>query len=108
MPHSQNSNKSTSGVPQVGIQSPMLFKIYIFEINFLPKEVQISTYADDITITVSHTINHLSPTIYSKIFLQSIILFTPDPAEYGTTLSFKLNNQTPTTTKTPKNSWNYF
>ena len=54
-----------------------------------------------ITVTVS-------PTIYSKIFLQSITLFTPDPAEYRTTISFKLNNQTPTTIKTSKNSWNYF
>ena len=104
MAYSQNSNESTSGVPQVGIWSPTLFKIYIFEINFLLKDVQISTYADDITVTVSHTNHHLSPTIYSRIFLQSITLFTPEPAEYGTTLSFKLNNQTPATIKTPKNS----
>ena len=108
MAHSQNSNKSTSGVPQVGIWSPTLFKIYIFEINFLPKDVQISTYADNRTVIVSHTNHHLSPIFYSRIFLQSITLFTPDLAEYGTTLSFKLNNQTPTTIKTPKNSWNYF
>ena len=101
MAHSQNSNKSTSVVPQV-IRFPTLFKIYISEINFFPKDVQISTYAYDIIVTVSHTNHHLSPTIYSRIFLQSITLFTPDPAEYGTTLSFKLNNQTPTTTKHPK------
>ena len=85
MAHYKNSNKSTYGVPQVGIRSSTLFKIYIFEINFLPKDVQISTYADDIAVTVSHTNHHLSPTIYSKIFLQSIIFFTLDPAEYGTT-----------------------
>ena len=102
MAHSQNSNKSTPGVPQVGIRSPTLFKIYISEINFLPKDVQISTYADDITITASCTNHHLSPTIYSRIFLQSSTLFTPDPAEYGTTVSFKLSNQTPTSTKYPK------
>ena len=29
-------------------------------------------------------------------------LFTPDPVEYGTNLSLKLNNQTLTTTKHPK------
>ena len=49
MAHSQNLNKSTSGVPQVGIPFPTLFKIYISEITVLPKDVQISTYADDIT-----------------------------------------------------------
>ena len=102
--HSQNSNKSKSGVPHVGIRPETLFKIYIFEINFFPKDVQISTYPDDITATVSHTNYHLSPTIYTKIFLQNISLFISDPA----TLSFKLNNQTPTKIKTPKNSWNYF
>ena len=104
MTHSQSLNKSTSGVPQVRIWSPTLFKIYVFEINFFPKDIQILTYANNITVTVSHTNHHLRPTIYSRIFLQSITLFTPDPAEYGTTLSFKLNNLTPTTMKTPKNS----
>ena len=67
-----------------------------------PKDVQISTYANDITITASHTCHHLSPTIYSTIFLQSTTLFTLDPAKYDTTLSFNLNNQTPPTTKHPK------
>ena len=43
MAHSQNLNKSTSGVPQGGIQSPTLFKIYISEITLLPKDIHIST-----------------------------------------------------------------
>ena len=79
MAHSQNPNKSTSGVPQVGIRSPTLFKIYISEITLLPKDVQISTYAYDVAITVFHTNHHLSPTTHSTIFLQIITLFTPDP-----------------------------
>ena len=32
----------------------------------------------------------------------TVVLFTPDPAEYSTTLSLKLNNQTLPTTKHPK------
>ena len=36
------------------------------------------------------------------MFLQSIKRFTSYPAEYGTTLSFNLNNQTLPTTKHPK------
>ena len=40
---SQNSNKSTSGVSQSGVQCPIVFKIYIPEITLLPKDVQIST-----------------------------------------------------------------
>ena len=55
-----------------------------------------------ITITASHTNHHLSPTTHSTIFLQSITLFTTDPAEYGTILSFNLNNQTLLTTKHSK------
>ena len=68
----------------------------------LPKRHTNSTYANDITIAASHTNHHLSPTTHSTMFLQIIILFTPDPAEYGTTLLFNINNQTPPTTKHPK------
>ena len=67
-------------------------------VSLFPKDIQISTYANDITIRASHTNHHLSPITHSTIFSQSLTLFTPDPAEYGTTLSFNLNNQTPPTT----------
>ena len=83
MTHSQNSNESTSGVRQVEIRSPTLFKIYISKVTLLPKDVQISTYGIDIRITASHTEHHLSPTTHSTIFLQCVTLFTPDPVEYG-------------------------
>ena len=77
-----------------------------------------TTYADDITIIASHTKplkahQLIQPYIY-KIYKWATIynlhintdkttatLFTPDPGEYGTTLSLKLNNQT------PQNFWNY-
>ena len=59
MARSQNSNKSTFGVPHGGIRSPTLLKIYISEITLRANDIQISAYADDITITASHTNHHL-------------------------------------------------
>ena len=47
-----------TGVPQGGILSPTLFNIYTSDIPL--KDIQITTYADDITITASHT-KHLRP-----------------------------------------------
>ena len=40
-----------TGVPQGEELSPTLFNIYTFDIPLMPKDVQITTYADDITIT---------------------------------------------------------
>ena len=59
MERSQNLNKSTFGVPQGGIWSPTLFKIYISEITLPQNDIQISPYADD--ITASHPNHHLRP-----------------------------------------------
>ena len=44
-----------TGVPQSGVLSPTLFNIHTSDIPLPPKDVQITTYADDITITASHT-----------------------------------------------------
>ena len=69
-----------------------------------PKDVQITTYADDITITASHIKHHKTQQLI-QLYLHKIYewattnnlhininkttttLFTPDPAEYSTTLS---------------------
>ena len=105
-------------VTQGGVLSPILFNIHISDISFAPKDIQITTYADDITITASHTKHHkvqqlIQPYLH-KIYewtttnnlhintdKTTTTLSTPDPAEYSTTLSLKLNN------KTPQNSWNH-
>ena len=107
-------------VPQGGVLSPTLFKIYTSDIPLPPKDVQITTYADDITITASHTkhrkAQQLIQPYFHKIYKWATInnlhinidkttttLFTSDPAEYRITLSLKLNNQTLPTTKHQKN-----
>ena len=56
MAHSQNSKQINTGVPQGGVLSPTLFNICTSNILLPPKDIQITTYADDdITITASYT-----------------------------------------------------
>ena len=66
-----------TGVPQGGVLSPTLFNNYTSDILFSPKNVLITTYADDITITPSHMkhFKHIS-------------------TKYKNGLSLKSNNQT--------------
>ena len=72
MPHSRNSNRSTSGVSQGGIWSSTLLKIYITKITLPQNHIQISAYADDITITASHTNHYLRPNnSFNNIFAKS-------------------------------------
>ena len=113
MAHSQNSNESTLEYYKVEsyLQHYLTFTSLTF---YIPqKNVQI-TYADDITITASHTKQLIQPYLH-KIYecattnnlhintdKTTTTLFTPDPAEYSTTLSLKLNNQTLPSTKHSK------
>ena len=46
------------GVSQGRVLSTTFFNIYTSDISLPPKDVQITTYADDITITASHTKHH--------------------------------------------------
>ena len=108
-----------TGVPQGEVLFPILFNLYISNIPLSPKDVQITTYADDITITASHT-KHCKDQQLIQLYFHKIYkwittnnfyintdkttttVFTPDPTEYSTTLSLKLNNQTLPTTRHPK------
>ena len=107
MAHSQNLNKLTLEYHKVEfcIQHYLAFTPLTFH---SPKRhtVQITTYADDITITVSHTKHHeaqlLIQPYLNKIYewattnnlhintdKTTTTLFISDLPEYGTTLSLK-------------------
>ena len=97
--------------------------MYMSDIPLPPKNVQITRYADDITILASHTKHHkaqqlIQPYLH-KIFKwattnnlhvntdkSTTTLFIPDPVKDGIKLSLKLNNET-LPTKHTKISWNH-
>ena len=101
-----------TGVSQGGVLPPTLFNIYTSDIPLTPKDIQITTYADDITITASHikqrkTQQLIQPylhkiyewattnNLYINTDKTTTTLFAPDPAEYSTN------------SKTLQNSWNH-
>ena len=86
--------------------SSTLFNIYTYDIPFLSKDVQITTYADDVTIIASNTKHHRAQQLIQlclyKIYEWDTTnnlhintdktittLFTPDPVKSNTTLSLE-------------------
>ena len=108
--YSSKTHIFKTGVPQGGVLSPSLFNLYIADIPTPTNpHINLTGYADDITITATHT-NYRTAETYLQPYLDSIThwatrnnlilnanktqttLFTPDPAEYSKSLSLSINN----------------
>ena len=108
--HTSKQRQFKTGVPQCGVLSPTLFNIYTPDLPPPSAPVQVTAYADDITITSTHTSTsaakkYIQPYLH-KVFAwtkqnnlllntdkTTCTLFTPDPAEYTSNLDLTLNNK---------------
>ena len=104
--HTTSHRQFKTDVTQCGVLSPTLFNIYTADIPPLRAPVLVMDYADDITITLTHTSTsavkkYIQPYLH-KVFAWSkynnltlnpdkitFTLFTPDPAEYKSYLDLK-------------------
>ena len=104
--HTSPQRQFKTGVPQGGVLSPTLFNIYTAAIPPPRAPVQVIVYAEDITITSTHT-STSATNKYIQLYLHKVFawtkqnnltlnpdnttctLFTPDPAEYKSNLDLK-------------------
>ena len=107
--HTSSQRQFKTGIQQGGVLSPTLFNIYTADIPPPRAPVQVMVYADDITITSTHTSTsaakkYIQPYLH-KVFAwtkqnnltltpdkTTCTLFTPNPTEYKSNLDLKINN----------------
>ena len=107
--HTSSQRQFKIGVPQGSVFLSTLFNIYIEDISPPRAPVQGMAYADDITITYTHTSTSAAKK-YIQPYLHKVVawtkqnnltlnpdkttctLFTPDPAEYKSNMDLKMNN----------------
>ena len=109
--HTSKQRQFKTGVPQGGVLSPTLFNIFTSDLPPPSAPVQVMVYADDITITSTHTSTSAANKKYIQPYLHKVFawtkqnnlllnpdkttctLFTPDPAEYTSNLDLTINNK---------------
>ena len=107
--HTSRQRQFITGVPQGGVLSLTLFKIYTSDLPPPSAPVQVMGYANDITITSTHKSTSAAKKCIQP-YLQKVFawtkqnnlilnpdkttctLFPPDPAEYKSNMDLKIHN----------------
>ena len=122
--HTSKQRQFKTGVPQGGVLSPTLFNIFTSDLPPPSAPVQAMAYADDITISSTHTRTSAAKK-YIQPYLHTVFawtkqnnlllnpdkttctLFTPDPTEYTSNLDLTIKNKALPHGNTPKDSGSY-
>ena len=79
--HTSRQRQFKTSVPQGGVLSPTLFNIYISDLPPPSASVQVMAYADEITITSTHTITSAAKK-YIQPYLQKVFPGQNKPISY--------------------------